>query len=48
MIHTASLVHDDVVDDCDTRRGDGILESKGYDAPLLAAKHQACSAKDGE
>lgn len=21
MIHTASLVHDDVVDDCDTRRG---------------------------
>ena len=22
MIHTASLVHDDVVDDCDTRRGD--------------------------
>ena len=22
MIHTASLVHDDVVDDCDTRRGE--------------------------
>jgi len=21
MIHTASLVHDDVLDDCDTRRG---------------------------
>jgi geranylgeranyl pyrophosphate synthase len=22
MIHTASLVHDDVLDDCSTRRGD--------------------------
>eukprot|EP00967_Tisochrysis_lutea_P128009 scaffold218497_cov22-Tisochrysis_lutea.AAC.1 len=22
MIHTASLVHDDVLDDCDTRRGE--------------------------
>lgn len=24
MIHTASLVHDDVLDDCDIRRGRGL------------------------
>lgn len=27
MIHTASLVHDDVVDDCDTRRGESSFPS---------------------
>jgi len=27
MIHTASLVHDDVLDDCDTRRGQSTIHS---------------------
>lgn len=29
MIHTASLVHDDVLDDCDTRRGENGEERDG-------------------
>lgn len=34
MIHTASLVHDDVLDDCDIRRGAGLkchVGLKSYD-----------------
>ena len=27
MIHTASLVHDDVLDDCSVRRGEGLREA---------------------
>lgn len=36
MIHTASLVHDDVVDDCDTRRG--MLSDPHYDVESLLLK----------
>jgi all-trans-nonaprenyl-diphosphate synthase len=37
MIHTASLVHDDVVDDCDTRRGKMTVNSRyGTKVAVLA------------
>lgn len=36
MIHTASLVHDDVLDDCDVRRG--IVQSQtGINKPYIAS-----------
>ena len=44
MIHTASLVHDDVVDDCDTRRGTVLFHtiqfSTGQSSQLLTLPQQ--------
>jgi all-trans-nonaprenyl-diphosphate synthase len=40
MIHTASLVHDDVVDDCDTRRGKTTVNSRyGTKVAVLAGDY---------
>jgi hypothetical protein len=35
MIHTASLVHDDVLDECDLRRGCATVNSKYASPPPL-------------
>jgi len=45
MIHTASLVHDDVLDDCDTRRGTPLPTRPASDVAAPADRRPPAGAE---
>ena len=42
MIHTASLVHDDVVDNCSVRRGEALASGAHVQDSPSSAAHAEC------